>query len=423
MCYPAVFVQIKRNSIRYFKLGDIRHSAKFVTYEVIQTDKCDVKQVVELPFLEKWLNDPQRRQYDTLDFMPPLLVCPSDTYNTFRGLAGEKLPPVPDDFQVDLEPIMTLLHDPCDRQDAPREYVLSWLAHMVQQPGVLPRTGVIFQSKEGRGKNMLFGTLFGEKIIGRSLYKSSAKVDDFFGRFANGFVHKILCNFNQTSSKDTSKIMGAVKETITEPVLSYEKKGADVVEIRNCARQLWFSNEDIPIKLSHDDRRWIAIQASESMPETDTAEHFAYFQRVKNWIDDDRNVKAFFDFLNTRDISEWKPDLRPRTSFYTDLQQSNLSPLERWLVGQVETSSLPDKILSHQLAEILGKDYSPNLVTRQLRPFEHCGVELPEHKIAIKAGEYKGRGRGVVFDETRLADKSVAMRLMQSLFLPEHEES
>ena len=67
---------------------------------------------------------------------------------------------------------------------------------------------------------MLFGTLFGEKILGRSLYKSSAKVDDYCGRFANGFVHKILCNFNEVSAKHTSSIMGAVKETITEPVLS-----------------------------------------------------------------------------------------------------------------------------------------------------------------------------------------------------------
>jgi hypothetical protein len=97
--------------------------------------------------------------------------------------------------------------------------------------------------------------------------------------------------------------MGAVKETITEPVLSYEKKGADVVEIRNCARQLWFSNEDIPIKLSHDDRRWIAIQAADSMPDTDTPEHLAYFGKVKEWIDDDRNVRAFYDFLRSRDIT------------------------------------------------------------------------------------------------------------------------
>ena len=43
MCYPAVFVQIKRDSIRYFKLGDIWHSANFVPYEVIQTDKRGVK--------------------------------------------------------------------------------------------------------------------------------------------------------------------------------------------------------------------------------------------------------------------------------------------------------------------------------------------------------------------------------------------
>lgn len=424
LCYPAVYVQIKRETIRYFSLSAIRHSAKFVTYEAVQTDRRGSKQVEEQSFLDKWLNDPKQRHYDTLDFLPPPLECPPDLYNTFHGFIAELLPPVPDDFVVDFEPIMTLLYDLCDHEDAPKEYVLSWLAHMIQLPAVLPRTRVIFKSKEGRGKNMLFGTLFGEKILGRSLYKSSAKVDDYYGRFANGFVHKILCNFNEVSAKHTSSIRGAVKETITEPVLSYEKKGADVVEIRNCARQLWFSNEDIPIKLSHDDRRWIAIQAADSLPDTDTPEHLAYFEKVKAWVDDDRNVRAFYDFLLARDIKDWKPDVRPRTTFYSDLQQLNLNRLDQWLVDRLETSTLPDKILSQQLAGLLagnGVEYSSKWVTMKMQRFLNRGVVNPENKINIKAGAFAGRGRGFVFDEKLLTETLVAMRLMTPLFLPDDD--
>ena len=163
LCYPAVYVQIKRDTIRYYSVSGIKHSAKFVTYESVQTDRRGSKQVEELSFLDKWLNDPKQRHYDTLDFVPPPLDCPPDLYNTFHGFAGELLPPVPDDFIVNFEPIMTLLYDLCDHQEGPKEYVLSWLAHMIQLPAVLPRTGVIFKSKQGRGKNMLFGSLFGEE--------------------------------------------------------------------------------------------------------------------------------------------------------------------------------------------------------------------------------------------------------------------
>ena len=422
LCYPAVYVQIKRDTIRYFSLSAIKHSAKFVTYESVQTDRRGSKQVEEQSFLDKWLNDPKQRHYDTLDFVPPPLECPPDLYNTFHGFVAELLPPVPDDFVVDFEPIMSLLYDLCDHQDAPKEYVLSWLAHMIQLPAVLPRTGVIFKSKEGRGKNMLFGTLFGEKILGRSLYKTSAKVDDFFGRFANGFVHRILCNFNEVSPKHTSSIMGAVKETITEPVLSYEKKGADVIEIRNCARQLWFSNEDIPIKLSHDDRRWIAIQASDSMPDTDTPEHLAYFGRVKEWIDDDRNVRSFYDLLRTRDITDWKPDVRPRTSFYTALQQSGLSRVDQWLVKCLETCSLPRIILAQQLEEALELPNLPRVSTviikRELALYEGKGVHHPNSTIRYQ----RKRGIPYYFDAGLLTETLIRLHKMEPLFIEDSSD-
>jgi hypothetical protein len=428
LCYPAVYVQIKRETIRYYSLSAIKHSAKFVTFESVRTDRRGSKQVEEQSFLDKWLNDPKQRHYDTLDFIPPPLECPPDLFNTFHGFAAEILPPVPDDIVIDFQPIMTLLYDLCDHQDAPKEYVLSWLAHMIQLPAILPRTGVIFKSKEGRGKNMLFGTLFGENILGRSLYKTSAKVDDFFGRFANGFVHRILCNFNEVSAKHTSSIMGAVKETITEPVLSYEKKGADVVEIRNCARQLWFSNEDIPIKLSQDDRRWIAIQAAETMPDTDSPEHLAYFGRVKEWIDDDRNVRAFYDFLRTRDITHWKPDVRPRTSFYTELQRLNLNRVEQWLVNRLETCSLPPAILSKQLAEELVRSdtrappVSSNWVTPKMRVYQGRGVVFSDNQVTIKSGEFKGRGRGYYLDAKALLKTFVEMNIMAPLFLDDDDD-
>jgi hypothetical protein len=422
LCYPAVYVQIKRETIRYFSLSAIKHSAKFVTYESVQTDRRGSKQVEEVSFLDKWLNDPKQRHYDTLDFIPPPLDCPSDLYNTFHGFAAELLPAVPGDFVVDFEPIMTLLGNLCDNQEDPKEYVLSWLAHMIQLPAVLPRTGVIFKSKEGRGKNMLFGTLFGEKILGRSLYKTSAKVDDFFGRFANGFVHKILCNFNEVSAKHTSSIMGAVKETITEPVLSYEKKGADVVEIRNCARQLWFSNEDIPIKLSHDDRRWIAIQAADSMPDTGTPEHLAYFGRVKGWIDDDRNVRAFFDFLRARDITDWKPDVRPRTSFYTALQQSGLSRVDQWLVKCLETCTLPRIILAQQLEEALEIQNLPRVSTviikRELALYEGKGVHHPNKTVRYQ----RKRGIPYYFDAGLLTETLIRLHKMEPLFIEDSSD-
>ena len=280
------------------------------------------------------------------------MVCRDDIYNTFSGLRAASLPAVVG--ERDMSPILDLMYDLCDRDEASRQYILRFMAHLVQMPGILPGTGIIMKSKQGRGKNTLWGTFFAHKVLGEDLYHSSANPDHFFGRFANGMVNKLLTNFNEVEANHTNKIMGLVKEAITEPFLNYEKKGLDVVKVHNFARQVWFSNEIMPIKISSDDRRWVAVQASDQMPEIGSREHSEYFKRIHTWISDDGNVRAFYDKLLTMDLSNWDAERdRPRTSFYSGLQQLSLDRVDRWLVKAVETQTLPQKIYGDPLLDLI----------------------------------------------------------------------
>ena len=419
---PPVFVNIDGDEIFFRKKSELKHIAELLTFEDIKESTTGNKTVHNSNFLDRWLKDPAQRTYKRIDFLPPPLVSPADTFNTFRGFAAEKLPPNPPGYIFDITPIDDLLYSLCDQQIEAKEYLLSWLAHIIQYPATLPRTGIVMKSKQGRGKNMLFGTLFGEKILGTALYNSSARADNFFGKFANGFVNRLLCNFNEVEIKDIQNLMGAVKEAITEPVLNYEKKGVDVIKIRNCARQLWFTNNDIPLKISMDDRRWVAVQASNSMPETGTSAHRAFFKSIKDWIDLDENVRGFYDFLKSRDISAWNPDDRPNTSFYTDLKQLSLDRLDQWLVDQIEASTLPSIILSRKLAKLLMRNdrdiIQPNSVTNQLRKYEGKGVTIPTHQRWVD----KEKGRAIIFEKRLLQEAFSELGLLQSQFLPDSDE-
>ena len=418
---PPIFVRNIGDEIYFRKKSEVKHIAELLTFEDIKESTTGNKTVQNNNFLDRWLKDPSQRTYNCIDFLPPPLVSPADTFNTFRGFAAEKLPKNPASYVFDFSPVDNLLFNLCDQQLEAKEYILSWLAHIIQYPASLPRIGIVIKSKQGRGKNMLFGTLFGEKILGTTLYNSSARADNFFGKFANGFVNRLLCNFNEVEIKDIQNLMGAVKEAITEPVLNYEKKGVDVIKIRYCARQLWFTNNDIPLKISSDDRRWVAVQASSSMPETGTPEHQAVFSTLKNWIDDNQNVRGFFEFLKARDISNWNPDKRPKTSFYTDLQQLSLDRIDQWLVDRIESGSLPEIILSRKLAQLLMRNdrdvIQPNWVTNQLRRYEHEGVEFPKSQRWID----RERGRAIQFDKKRLQKTLTDKCLMQPLYISDDE--
>lgn len=328
-----------------------KHNANNITFEEIVT-VSGRKQVNEPRFFSRWAADTGHRRYDSMDFLPPPMVCRDDIYNTFSGLRAASLPAVVG--ERDMSPILDLMYDLCDRDEASRQYILRFMAHLVQMPGILPGTGIIMKSKQGRGKNTLWGTFFAHKVLGEDLYHSSANPDHFFGRFANGMVNKLLTNFNEVEANHTNKIMGLVKEAITEPFLNYEKKGLDVVKVHNFARQVWFSNEIMPIKISSDDRRWVAVQASDQMPEIGSREHSEYFKRIHTWISDDGNVRAFYDKLLTMDLSNWDAERdRPRTSFYSGLQQLSLDRVDRWLVKAVETQTLPQKIYGDPLLDLI----------------------------------------------------------------------
>ena len=129
-------------------------------------------------------------------------------------------------------------------------------------------------------------------------------------------------------------------------------------------------------------------------------------------------------FLRSRDITDWKSDDRPRTTFYTELQQLNLGRLEQWLVDRLETSTLPYMILSQQLAGIISTppvEYSAKWVFMKMQPYINRGVQTPVNKITIKSGEFKGRGRGFLFDEQLLIETFVSLRLMEPLFIPDND--
>ena len=381
--HPVRVVQVTPDETYYMRLAEVRENEGILTYDETVEEK-GVKKVAEKRFFERWWNDKNCRTYDKVDFLPPPLQCPAGVYNLFRGFRAETLPPTTED--VDLEPIFSLMCRLTNERNKPVqervgfEYLLNWLAHIIQLPSDLPRTAILIQSPQGAGKNV-FSSFFGEKVLGEALYLSSAKIDTFFDKFANGLSEKVLCNFNEVKLSLTKSKQDEIKEAITEKKVALEKKGVDRIFVRNCARHLWFSNRMMPIVIEDTDRRWVAFQADSTIPDPD------YFTELVNWTEDDRNARAFFEFLEARDISNWNASRdRPRTEFYTELQQMSLSRVDQWLIREIEIKPMPDHWLSAtSLAERFNQwqirfaGPNPNAVSNcylnpKLKPYFNKGV-------------------------------------------------
>ena len=139
---------------------------------------------------------------------------------------------------------------------------------------------------------------------------------------------------NEVDNSSTKKILGEIKESITDEKIAFERKGIQRVFIRNFARQLWFTNNTKPLHIEQSDRRFVAFEI-EKIPNR------AYFRDMAAWTSDDVNARAFYDFLMTRDLSSWDAVAdRPATKYYRTLQRLSLTVLDSWVIHEIESNTI-----------------------------------------------------------------------------------
>ena len=284
-------------------------------------------------FIKKWFSDPKQRKYNNVDFILPPYICPDYTFNLFTGFEYEKWDDKYDentDIQVLLNHIKLLSGD--DKTEDVNNYLLNYLAHMVQYPGVLPRVALVLKSIQGVGKNLFFdnfGACFGKQFV-----LSTADPNHITGRF-NHIDKKILCNYDEASGKDTFSNNDKIKEMITAESIMCEKKGKDAYEIKNCMRILFFSNNDTPVKIEATDRRFQVIECSNKKGDAN------YYNNLYNALNDRCVMLKFINYLKQRDINNFNFEKnRVETDYYKALKSVNTPLISRWLYSVCLNKSL-----------------------------------------------------------------------------------
>ena len=414
---PAAFGRIDEEGVFQLRShSDLVHHMRDVFCTVQKTGRDKVARLSKTSFFELWLKDPSKRTYERVDMLPPPLVCPSDIYNTYQGLRAEKLPTLPGSksVQIILDHVLMLAGD---TGEAGREYLLNYMAHMVQKPGELPKVGILMQSKQGVGKNLLFEELLGKKILGAGLMHCSAQSEDYFGRFDNAAVNKLLCVHDEVVGRDMGRTAGLIKESITAELQGLEEKGLKKVQLRNFVRWIYLTQSIHALLLDTPERRWMVYKCNNSMaPGVGASEEVhAYFTRLWGWMEDDANVRAFYDFLIGRDISTWRSVAdRPNSTYYRSLQRMSMNPVEEWLVYMMENDALPQGEVKASAIRLEALEYFKGRT---------CSVSLTYNKFSEFLSPFIGHGLTnrksscslYVFDRDELHDTLVARNLMDAM--------
>ncbi|MHA1955050.1 MAG: primase-helicase family protein, partial [Candidatus Heimdallarchaeaceae archaeon] len=278
----------------------------------------------EFRIFHKWQEDPERRTYEKIDFIPNLDECPEDVYNTFTGFTYGNYDMVDFDYKPQaIEIFKKQISRLVNHEEHVLEYFINYFAHMFQKPYENPEICLVIKSREGLGKDLLTGLLF--KLLGNGLAFKTGEARDIFGNFNKCIKNRLLIQLNEMSGKDGFEYKDKIKHFITAENITIQEKGKNHYDQSNYARWIFCTNNLTPIELKADSRRFVVVSAQPVVPKK---EEFADFIEMLN---DEDSLYTLSSFLFERDISDFNIREIPVTKIAKEMAKANVSPVYLYL--------------------------------------------------------------------------------------------
>lgn len=232
------------------------------------------------------------------------------------------------------------------------EFLLKWMAHIVQKPGKLIRWAVMVIGLPGTGKTMLSKPL--EAALGsRNVKLAGAKGVNNTGGFmdwvASAQLLGVINDFSITG-RDKYETAEAIKPVITDDQVSITRKGVTDAVYDNYAAYMVSTNVREPMPMSINERRWFVLFTEwlNRMVTERPDEAEEYFSRLDAAIKsmDGGQWRAWFESIPCDDL----PNRAPRTSEVVAMVANNRSEsqqaLEELVAGQ-------DVVTTNRISEAL----------------------------------------------------------------------
>ena len=145
---------------------------------------------------------------------------------------------------------------------------INWLAYFVQTLQK-PQIALLFKGRQGAGKGTFFKIM--SKIYGES-YCKQINGDSLKSNYLGSFIENtLLINFDEVSYKTIGKksFMSFLKGLITNNEVTAEKKGINMSNATKAnAQVVLFSNDENPIEIEENDRRFTVFTTAGNLQET-----------------------------------------------------------------------------------------------------------------------------------------------------------
>ena len=151
--------------------------------------------------------------------------------------------------------LLKVLWDYTEHSIIKLNWLLGYIAHMVQYPAVVVQQCIAINGRKNIGKNTIFklvADLFGIGVYGDIKQNMNGLTD----KFNTDLYHKVVIVYDET--KDVKNIDRIIKGIVGNPVIGIERKGKDKEVIDNFSHIFFLSNE-IDVSFSVGERHLVGF--------------------------------------------------------------------------------------------------------------------------------------------------------------------
>lgn len=342
-----------------------------------------------MPLADAWLQHRRGRRYDRLVFAAPgsKVECGPNDYNGWLGFTVKRDPTK--SWEKNKAHVRDII---CGGDERVFEWVMNWCASLVQEPGRHGMVAIVLWGGQGIGKghfaNLMLGGLFHAQQ-----YMHIIGAGQLTGRFNEHLSGKSLIFADESTWGGDPRAADILKGLVTEDTIPIERKFLSIIEEVSALHIIVASNNDWPIMISRDDRRYMVLNVSEAEKQND-----AYFGALRaEWRAGGK--AAMLDELMAYVVDDAMLRHPLSTSAKRDITTRSLAPIERWWhdklhQGRMLNAPWPTEVQKAEVhADYLDfiNLYAPTERTRRATEIE-LGKFLHKHVEGIDAVRHGAGG-------------------------------
>jgi len=302
---------LRRSRLSSMSFGDFKNAHMNRRVEVGSDKDGNPKY---MPLGDWWLKHPDRRQFKRVIFVPNQEV--PDSYNLWRGFSCEARPGRWDKLEEHIR------ENVCQGKDTYFEYVMGWMARMIQHPGEPGQTAIVMRGQQGTGKSFLAKQL--GALLGRH-YMQVGHSSQLVGNFNAHLRDCVFIFADEAFYAGDKKHEGVLKMIVTEDTMQIEAKGVDIETATNCLHLMMASNHDWVVPAhSRSERRFLVLDVSDAR-----ARDAEYFGAIQQQMDNGGREGFLYNLLNY-DLSGFDVRHVPTTMALQEQQMQSYDTEEQW---------------------------------------------------------------------------------------------